>query len=248
MGRRYAKFSERRPYVSSVGTAFTVLSVADVSCQTLTRREGEPHDWARTYALSFWGTMHYGFCQKFFYLTLDKMLGPGNAIVKTILDVYIWTPCYLIPSYYFVTGKLKSSKSFSEIWEQLQSEWCEASFGSAAFWTPIIFCNFKFVPQHSRLLLVVAFSFLFNGWLSYLSNRDAVAARREADDVQPRRSSEHAQAPTIAVEGDIEVALSAVKGDAQGRRSSERAQRSAIADAVGARRDAEVALTLLLSE
>mmetsp|Transcript_20195 Transcript_20195/g.51541 ORF Transcript_20195/g.51541 Transcript_20195/m.51541 type:complete len:249 (+) Transcript_20195:186-932(+) len=178
LGRRYADFSDKRPFVCSILTAGTVLSTADIACQTLSLREGETHDWRRTVALTTWGTWHYGVPQKYFYLLLDRWLGPGNALLKMFLDVYVNCPLYLIPSFYFATGIMKGRQTLPEIGEQLRSEWREASLGTAIFWTPLVLANFHFVPQHSRILVVLVFSFFHKTWLSWVSNRKLVAAER----------------------------------------------------------------------
>merc|ERR1712050_201013 len=75
----------------------------------------------------------------------------------------------------------KGKQRMSEVWEQLKTEWFEASFGSAIFWTPLIFVNMTLVPQHSRILFLLCFSFLHKTWLSWVSNRQLVAAQRAAE-------------------------------------------------------------------
>jgi hypothetical protein len=59
----------------------------------------------------------------------------------------------------------------SEEFAHLKSDWFEASFGSALFWTPLVYANFTFVPQHSRIMTVVTASFLHKTWLSWLAHR-----------------------------------------------------------------------------
>lgn len=113
------------------------------------------------------------------------------------------TPFHLIPSFYIFTGILKqhpnvqvsapvdamalpagSSRTVDpdasvvsivkhEI-EHLKNDWLEASFGSAIFWTPLVYANFKFVPQHSRIMTIVTASFLHKTWLSWLAHRESV--------------------------------------------------------------------------
>lgn len=131
IGNRYASFSQRRPYTCSSLTAFGVLGVADITAQQIClrpeqshnpdtgvenhlswRERVEKHDWQRTFALTAWGTFHYGFPQKKLYVLLDRVLGPGKAATKTFVDVCLNIPFHLIPSFYLFTGVLKHHPAF----------------------------------------------------------------------------------------------------------------------------------------
>ena len=98
------------------------------------------------------------------------------AALKVGLDVYVHSPLLLVPSFYMITGTVKGQSLWHSL-EQLRSEWLTASFGTAVFWTPLCFLNFRFVPQHSRILVVSIGSFMHKAWLSHLSNRERHRAR-----------------------------------------------------------------------
>merc|ERR1719421_770945 len=104
----------------------------------------------------------------------DRVLGTGKtlrvAMSKMAVDVYIHSPFLLVPNFYLVTGLLKG-QTLPEIGTQLRKEWKEASFGTILFWTPLCIMNFKWVPQHSRILTVACGSFVHKLWMSWLSNR-----------------------------------------------------------------------------
>jgi hypothetical protein len=166
------------------------------------RERLEKHDYQRTLALTVWGTWHYGIPQKYWYMSLDRFFGKGKPMQKMILDVYPWVSLHLIPSFYIITGVLKNHPNLQvnpvvpplqdlklhgarrvdpeatvasliqDGIEHLKSDWFEASFGSALFWTPLVYANFKWVPQHSRIMTVVTASFLHKTWLSWLAHRD----------------------------------------------------------------------------
>lgn len=189
VGLRYAKFSERRPYVCAFLTSGSVLCSADITGQTLTRHDGQQHDWKRTIALTAWGMWHYGFPQKFWYIQLQRVFGQRQALM-TFLDVYIWSPIHLIPSFYIGTGMIRG-KTFEQCIAQLKNEWFEASTGTALFWTPLVWTNFKFVPQHSQILIIVTCSFLHKTWLSYLSNREQQQALATQAGFQAHTDAQH---------------------------------------------------------
>mmetsp|Transcript_29666 Transcript_29666/g.84871 ORF Transcript_29666/g.84871 Transcript_29666/m.84871 type:complete len:235 (+) Transcript_29666:70-774(+) len=184
LGERYARLSTNYPFPCSLLTAGSVLFTADVTCQTLSRGEGEAHDWRRTAALTIWGTWHYGIPQKFWYMQLERHFGTGQAVKKMFFDVYVNTPFHLVPSFYFGTGLIRGEKTVKEIAEQLQREWLEVNFKTALFWTPLVTLNFRYVPQHSQILTICCASFIHKTWLSWISNREALAAKRAAAAVE----------------------------------------------------------------
>lgn len=84
VGERYAEFSTRRPYAASLATAGVMLSQADILAQqmmmdvpkgTSWRERFERHDKQRTFAITTWGTLHYGLPQKAWYRTMDRVFG-----------------------------------------------------------------------------------------------------------------------------------------------------------------------------
>lgn len=168
---RYVAFSTEKPYVCSTITAGTLLFCADVTAQSLTAKTGDGIDWRRTGALAIWGMFYYGFPLKWIYFCYDRYLGTGRVLTKIFIDVYINAPIFMLPTFYFGTGLLKGRQSVSEIAQQFREEWFEASFGTALWWTPVQYVNFRYVPQHSRILAVVSASFVHKTWLSWLSNR-----------------------------------------------------------------------------
>ena len=99
-------------------------------------------------------------------------------MLKMFLDVYIHVPFLLVPSFYLITGKVKGQGA-DESLTQMRDEWLTASLGSALVWTPVCLFNFRYVPQHSRILVVSVVSFVHKTWMSWLSNR-----RRHAERLQ----------------------------------------------------------------
>ncbi len=174
----YKALSTKYPRLVAGCTASCVLTLADLSCQTLfqpTENELKGYDWNRTRGLALFGFVYYGGPCKSLYLYFDKVMGtnpkPRTVVIQTFIDCYIHTPMTLIPAFYYITNGVKG-KSIQETTAQLQREWFEASFGSIVFWTPAQLINFWAVPQHSKILFVACFSFIHKTWLSWLSNRE----------------------------------------------------------------------------
>lgn len=150
------------------------MTSADLTCQALLQRDPKGVDWQRTKGLCVFAGWHYGGPAKYLYLSYDRFVGVApdlrTAAIKMALDVYVHSPFLLVPSFYIITG-LAKDQTLRQSLDQLRAEWFDASFGTAVFWTPLCLFNFRFVPQHSRILVVSVFSFVHKTWLSWLSNR-----------------------------------------------------------------------------
>lgn len=171
LGREYARLSTCKPFSTASATAASILLSADFVAQSLNDR---PYNLQRTFSLTVFGAVYYGFPCKLLYMTYDRFLGAGNGVAKMVCDVYLHTPLMLVPSFYCITGALKGQGP-TQIWSQLKAEWFEASLGSICFWTPAQLICFKLIPQHSRILFVALTSFFHKVWLSHLSNRQSLA-------------------------------------------------------------------------
>ncbi len=184
LGRRYASASIAQPHLVAGGTACGIITVADLTCQGVVQRDPENGiDWRRTAGLAVFGAWHYGGPCKGLYLLYDRVLGNSptlrTAASKMVLDVYVHSPLLLVPSFYVITGVVKG-QTIDESVAQLRREWFQAAFGTACFWTPACLINFRYVPQHSRILFVSVLSYAHKTWLSWLSNREHHAARSAA--------------------------------------------------------------------
>ena len=176
IGQQYARASSSAPHTTAGVTAAAIVASADVTCQSLLQptSAGELIDYNRTLGLTVFAAWHYGGPAKFLYLLYPRIFRTGSELRKAILsvavDVYAHTPFLLLPSFYVITGAFKK-QTISESVEQLRREWWVAAFGGVLFWTPMCFINFRFVPQHSRILFVSAMSFVDKLALSWWSNR-----------------------------------------------------------------------------
>jgi hypothetical protein len=155
LGERYARLSEKHPHSVASASAGTILFSADVTAQWVSGVER--WDTTRTISLTSFGFMYYGGPCKALYLAYDRFIGPGRPLLTMIIDVFVHTPFFLLPSFYFWTGAVKGQE-LSATYRQFKSEWLEASFGSMLFWAPTMYMGFKHIPQHSRLDLSPSWS------------------------------------------------------------------------------------------
>ena len=181
VGELYASTSTRHPHAVAGATACAVMTTADLVVQsTLQRDASRGVDWDRTRAIAVFAGWHYGVPAKFLYLWYDRFFGVAptlrTAASKMAVDVYVHGSMLLTPSFYLITGKLKG-QSVEQIANQYRGEWFVATFGSAAYWTPLCTLNFLFVPQHSRILVIAMLSFVHKTWLSWLTNRSRYKER-----------------------------------------------------------------------
>ena len=119
--------------------------------------------------------MYYGLPAKLMYMWYDRRFG-SNVLLTSLFDCYVHFPFLLLPSFYLITQTVGKGSSLRTAWARMRAEWRTAVAGSAVFWTPASFVSFGMVPQHSRVLVIAAFSFVHKTWLSWLSNRESVGA------------------------------------------------------------------------
>ena len=183
VGHLYASLSDRHPHAVAAATACCIMGSADLTVQGTLQRDERGIDWQRTAGIVAFATWHYGVPAKGLYLWYDRVFGVApslrTAITKMVFDVYIHAPFLLVPSFYAITGAIKG-QSTEQMMAQLRDEWLTASFGTALFWTPVCTINFRWVPQHSRILVVSVGSFLHKTWMSWLSNRSRHKERLQA--------------------------------------------------------------------
>ncbi len=180
LGQRYACASLAHPHAIAAATAGCVLMAADVTCQCAVargKRDGSAPrlDWRRTAGLTLFGAVYYGLPAKLMYMWYDRRFG-SNVLLTSLFDCYVHFPFLLLPSFYLITQTVGKGSSLRTAWARMRAEWRTAVAGSAVFWTPASFVSFGMVPQHSRVLVIAAFSFVHKTWLSWLSNRESVGA------------------------------------------------------------------------
>mmetsp|Transcript_20011 Transcript_20011/g.35715 ORF Transcript_20011/g.35715 Transcript_20011/m.35715 type:complete len:204 (+) Transcript_20011:144-755(+) len=168
LGSKYAAISNKSPYFTASISAGCILCAADITAQKLSGKS--KWDKNRTLSLALFGVFYYGFPCKAIYLKYDRILGGNKPVLTMLIDTYFHTPLILIPSFYAFTGTIKG-QDMEEWSNRLWNEWVTASFGSAAYWTPVQILCFRYVPQHSRIAFVACMSFFHKAWLSWLSNR-----------------------------------------------------------------------------
>ena len=175
VGERYATISTRYPHSVAGVSACGVMTSADLAVQALVQRDpGKATDWQRTAGIALFAGWHYGIPAKFLYLWYDRYFGVAptlrTAVLKMGFDVYVHSSLLLVPSFYMITGGVKG-QSLEQIAAQYRAEWFTATFGTCLYWTPLCILNFRYVPQHSRILVVAVLSFVHKTWLCWLSNR-----------------------------------------------------------------------------
>lgn len=174
LGEAYATTSTRYPHATAGASACGVMTSADLTVQVLVQRDANGLDWQRTAGIAIFAGWHYGVPAKHLYLWYDRYFGTAPtlrvAAQKMLVDVYLHGSLGVVPSFYLITGVVKG-QTLTQVVEQYRREWFTATFGTAAYWTPMCILNFRFVPQHSRILVVAVLSFIHKTWMSWLSNR-----------------------------------------------------------------------------
>lgn len=181
--RRFAAAARTRPFLTSGLTSGASMWATDVGMQQLTAHEEDGWDWRRSLSMLTWGLVWYGGPQQFFWTRLyPRLIGQGTAnqaAMKVVADVVVNPLFAYIPCFYLLTGLVKGY-SVDQSLDFLKKEYVEACFGMSAFWAPVQFANFRFVPLHLQTYVVCVANVVNKSWLSWLSNRARVDERHTA--------------------------------------------------------------------
>jgi len=125
-----------------------------------------------------------------------------HAGTQSIMDAVLNQLVFYVPAFYMFTGTVKG-QSLEQSFHLLQKEYLTACTGQAAFWIPVQFLNFRFVPVHMQTFVVSVCNIANKTWLSWLSNRERVAKHCE------EASSDSSQETTVTVTTVSQVSTNA---------------------------------------
>lgn len=129
--------------------------------------------------MAIFGVLWYGGPQQYLYVSVfPRLIGNGTArqaALTAVADCLISTPIVFTPSFYFIVGGLRG-QSYEESLKLLKQEFVGTSLGQAAFWMPVQYINFLFVPVYLQTFVVSAANLVNKTWLSWFSTRSERAA------------------------------------------------------------------------
>ena len=135
----------------------------------------------RTLRLGSFALLVHGPTGHFFYGFLDSKL-PGTAPMtvasKVLIDQTIWNPIFGVMFFSYLG--LAEGKGIGEIQDKIKNDLKTAVMGSWAVWIPAHTINFRFIPTSQRLLYINSIQIGYNVFLSFLGNKKAPEAEKEA--------------------------------------------------------------------
>ena len=169
--------SDENPCITAMITSGSILTVADTMAQyfaTKSMRHQNTFDIRRTVAACIFGTFYYGIAARKIWNFYQTTLGPGRSMTKALIDCFVHTPFFGIPSYFLITESIKG-KSINKIKSKLLDDWPTASTASIAYWIPVMAWNFKCGTPQTRVFVVCLCSCFHQTSLSLYSNRNTDA-------------------------------------------------------------------------
>jgi protein Mpv17 len=172
--RRYARFYERRPYVTSFVTCLAKGSIADAATQAWLEKRPRL-DVRRTALFGLWSAAYCGCAQHYiFNVVFARVFGIGTgfgvALRKACADSFIATPLLGIPIYYSCKPLIEGTGGLSSFPMDGLREYAgifrEFYFKPAMVWIPAHLLTFSLIPQPLRIGWTATVSL---GWLSFVS-------------------------------------------------------------------------------
>nr|XP_039254715.1 protein Mpv17-like [Styela clava] len=159
----YSELVDKRPLLTQIVTAGTLVTVGDILAQTTIEKK-KKYDFRRTAVMSTCGFFYFGPLVAAWFTAVNKMALP--VIFSVALDQFVITPPLLCG--FFTVQTLLNGKSLSTAISRIKNEVPGIIKMNWMVWIPSQTINFGIVPFQYRMLFcqIVA---LF--WNSYLSNR-----------------------------------------------------------------------------
>lgn len=153
LARWYDRQMRLAPLRTNTWTAFVMGGLSNSVAQLIERKLGE---FSAREMLSY-GLQASPPYSHFWFMMLDRKLGPGREVVKTTLHQVVWAP--LLIAYTFVTDGLLNGRSWAEVRGDLRTNLAKTIFDGWRVWPGVIFVTQKYVPAlyQSSIMDVVAF-------------------------------------------------------------------------------------------
>lgn len=188
---RYLVAIEKRPLLIKSITCGVLSLGADVICQTneqYVKKKGKKeefeYDMPRLFRFTFLGVVLVGPLLHYWYGFLGLKI-PGTHLLPTVqrlaCDQLLFAPFVILPAFFSANLLLEGRPE--NIVPKLQSDWMSTVFANWALWVPCQFINFKLVPPHLQVLFSNSVGFIWNIYLSSVTNKVAAGDGSEGEKI-----------------------------------------------------------------
>ena len=181
---RYLAAIEKRPLLVKSITCGVLSFGADVICQSneqYMKKKAKKeevivdmfeYDMPRLFRFTFLGVVMVGPLLHYWYGFLCSKI-PGTHLLPTVqrlaCDQLLFAPFVILPAFFSANLILEGRPE--NIAPKLQSDWLSTVFANWALWVPCQFINFKLVPPHLQVLFSNSVGFVWNIYLSSVTNK-----------------------------------------------------------------------------
>lgn len=189
--KNYLLAIEKRPLLVKSITCGVLSFGADVICQSneqYVKKKGKKeefiYDTNRLFRFTFLGVVMVGPLLHYWYGYLCSKI-PGTHLLPTVqrlaCDQLLFAPFVILPAFFSANLLLEGRPE--NIIPKLQSDWLSTVFANWALWVPCQFINFKLVPPHLQVLFSNSVGFIWNIYLSSVTNKanDSESAGNEGE-------------------------------------------------------------------
>lgn len=164
----------RWPLRAKVMTGLVITGTGDIVAQTIEGRE--KFDTKRLLTFSLYGFFITGGFNHFYFRALDNYFGPqliaSIAIKKVAVDLILQGP---IEMAVFLAWTHFGNKREGSFLGKLKQDYLEVVVASTCFWGPASMGNFRFVPEHLKVLYVCMCNILWYSYGSFICHKEVKA-------------------------------------------------------------------------
>ncbi|KAG8950139.1 Protein required for ethanol metabolism [Tulasnella sp. 424] len=169
--KAYQNVLQRRPFITSAVSSFTLFAAGDVIAQQLVEKNGiKGHDWVRTARLGLYGGLIFTPVVLPWYRVIDRVSfasKPASIAAKVVLDQFLFAPFAV--GLFFTSTTLMEGKTLDDVKAKLDKSYVSTVKANWMLFVPFQTINMGFVPLQHRLLAVNVISLFWNTYLSLAS-------------------------------------------------------------------------------
>lgn len=173
----YLGMIKSRPIITKSVTCSLIYTAADLSSQTISQASSESYDLVRTLRMAGYGMLILGPSLHFWFNFVSKTLPKRDVITilkKIVLGQIVYGPTMTVV--FFSVNAAAQGESGAEIVARLKRDLIPTMITGVMYWPVCDFITFKFIPVHLQPLVSNGFSYLWTIYITYMANREKVAA------------------------------------------------------------------------
>lgn len=170
----------RHPIVRGMAAYALMWPTSNLIQQTMSGKRFENYDWQKCVNFCLYGSLFVA-PTLFIWVRFSSRLFPGRnfrtAVSKAFVEQLTYGP-FAACCFFFGMGLLEG-KELNDCIEEVKVKFLPTYKTALCFWPFIQTCNFYFVPERNRVVVVGTCSLVWTCFLSYMHNLDKEAMAKK---------------------------------------------------------------------